>query len=93
MFYVKIHQKEGNNIVAICDEALLGKCFEEGKVILEINNFYKGNLVDGEEVKDYLKENNLNLVGKEIIKIALELGVVNKESILIVKGVPHAEVF
>lgn len=93
MFYVKIHKKNENRIVSICDKDLLGKTFEEGNRILEVNDFYKGELIDKEEVKKYLCEDTLNLVGKNIISLALELEIINKESIVIIKGIPHAQVF
>ncbi len=93
MFYVKIHKKNDNKIVSICDKELLGKTFEEGNRILEVNDFYKGELVDKEEIKKYLCEDTLNLVGKNIINLALKLGVISKESIITIKRVPHAQVF
>ena len=33
-----------------------------------------------------------NLVGKDIVNFALNLGILNKDSILKVRGVPHAQI-
>jgi hypothetical protein len=41
--YVKIHKTENKDIVAVCDEDLLGKKFEEKELILDVSEeFYKG---------------------------------------------------
>ena len=41
--YVKIHKSKDRNIIAVCDEELIGKSFSEGNLVLDINErFYKG---------------------------------------------------
>ena len=94
MMYFKKHMGQGRILIAICDENLLGKTFSEGEYSLKVSErFYKGKKVKKEELKETLKNSeNINLVGKEIIDFALELGVLNKGSILEVSGVPHAQV-
>ncbi|MEK6936894.1 MAG: DUF424 family protein [Nanoarchaeota archaeon] len=95
MFFVKIHKKLGREVLAICDEEILGKTLEEGDFYFEIKeDFYKGEKLSEEQVRVLLKNSpNYNLVGKEIIKIALDLEVVEKENIIKIKGVPHAQGF
>jgi len=94
MIYVKTHKTEEREVVAMCDEDVLGKTFEEGEVILEVSErFYKGKLVDDETAKDILKNGDiLNLVGKKIVNLALKTGVVSKINIIKIKGIPHAQV-
>lgn len=92
MIYVKIH-KGSSEVIAICDEKLIGKKFSDGKFCLDIKeNFYKGELMKEEQVKDILRNvTNLNIVGEEAIKLALEEGIIDKEGIMKIKGVPHAQ--
>ena len=94
MIYIKIHK--GNEIiVAICDKELIGKRFSEGKLCLNVKkDFYKGELMDKDKVKEILKNaTNLNIVGKKAIGLALKEKIIDKTSILRIKGVPHAQVY
>ena len=92
---VKI-QKSYRNIVAICDSELLGKKFEENKFQLNIKeSFYKGEEKDKEEVleiiKDMSKEDaTFNIVGKEAVNTALEAGIITKQGIKEIQGIPFA---
>jgi len=93
MFFAKIHKKLGREVLAICDEDILGKILDDGKIHFEIKaDFYQGEKLTGTQVKVLLKDSpNYNLIGKEIIKIAIELGVIEKENIIKIKGIPHAQ--
>ncbi len=92
MVYIKIH-KGSHEIVAICDEDLIGKKFHKGKLVLNITEyFYKGEKKSDNDTNKVMKEaNNLNIVGKKSIKIALELGIIDKESVIVIGGVPHVQ--
>ncbi len=86
-FYVKIHE----GVIAICDEEVVGKSF--GDFIVS-ERFYKGELVEVDEVKEVLKEEvSFNLVGNEIIKIAISVGLLDKKSVIDVGGVKHGQVY
>lgn len=93
MIYVKIHNGP-TRVIAICDENLIGKTFKDNNLVLKIDEwFYKGDKKKKEEVAKIMKEaENLNIVGKESIEIALEIHIIEKDSILVIKGVPHAQV-
>lgn len=92
--YVKLH-KGSSCVLAICDEDLIGKTFEEGELFLEISeDFYKGEKKTKEEVLEMLRDENIknfNIVGKESISVALKAGIIEKQNILTVGGVPHAQ--
>lgn len=93
MIYVKIHKSSGSFVTSVCDSELIGKKFKENKIILNVvESFYKGEEFDVKKVKEFmLKAINLNIVGQKSINIALELNLISKDHILIVKGVPHAQ--
>lgn len=94
--FVKIH-KGSSCILAICDEDLIGKTFEEGELCLEVNEeFYKGEKKNKEEVLELLKDDeikSINVVGKESVAVAVEAKVINKENVLFIDNVPHAQSF
>ncbi len=92
MMYVKIH-KGSTTIVAICDDDLIGKELREGKLCLKISEyFYKGEKKSEQEVEEIMKTaDNLNIVGKRSVAIALRLGIIMQHTILVIQGVPHAQ--
>jgi hypothetical protein len=87
--WVKVHQNAQGQVLAACDEDLLGKTFEKENLCLHVHeNFYKGELVDEEEFKSNLKDkNNLNIVGENAVNIAKNHGLVNE--ILYIEDVPY----
>jgi len=90
---VKIHKKDGRTIVAVCDSSLLGKKFEENNVQLDLgSDFYAGKEMDGQEAGDLLRNADIvNLVGEESVQLGMTEGVIDKENIIHVKKIPHAQ--
>lgn len=95
MIYLKINKTEQNEIIAVCDSDLIGKKFSENGLNLDINEiFYKGEIMNEKEIIKILKESiNINIVGKESIKLAVKAGIINKDNIIKIKNIPHAMVF
>jgi len=91
--YLKIHKTGTREIVALCDEDLIGKTLEEKNFQLKISErFYKGEELSEDKIIDILKsESNVNIVGENSIKLALKAGIISEESIIKIKGVPHAQ--
>ena len=91
--YVKIHRSADSEVVAVCDKELIGKELSSGELYLKVSEiFYKGELKDKKEAKIILKEaKNINLVGKESVGIGVELGLVDKENIIMFKDIPYAQ--
>ena len=88
-------RKIGNNVLlAICDAEILGKTLCEGKIIFNVKEeFYKGARVSIEEAVEMIKNSTIvNMVGKNIVKRAIEKGYVHPEAILNIEGVPHAQI-
>lgn len=85
-FWVKIH----GPVLAVCDEDILGKVFEEGDIYFEVKeSFYKGELVDIHELKSLLMNmRNINIIGNNAIKVADSLGFVSRT--MEICGVKHA---
>lgn len=88
-------KKIGNNVLlAICDSEILGKTLREGKIVFCVKEeFYKGAKVTMEEAVEMIKNSTIvNMVGKNIVKKAVEKGYVHPEAILNIEGVPHAQI-
>jgi len=93
--HIKIHESY-RTIVALADSELIGKSFEEGiKQIIVNPNFFKGEEKNKQEAIKILKEMEkedatFNIVGKEAISCALEAGVIKKQGIIEIQGIPIA---
>jgi uncharacterized protein len=92
---VKIHIMGDNEVVSVCDTNLVGKTFTEGELELKVSEqFYKGEEKTVEEVSELIKEaKNLNLVGEESINLAEKIGILEKDNVLVIDGIPHAQLF
>jgi len=93
MISIKIYKKGDDVLVAACDEKLLGKKFEEGKFQIDVTpKFYDGERVTVEVLKKFLEEATIaNLVGRETVGCAIEIGIVDPSCVIKVRGIPHAQ--
>ena len=92
-FCVKAYQQGVQRLVAACDTELLNTSHREGKFKLDVPaSFYDGLRVDQEGLGAYLRGATVaNLVGKRSIDVAVDLGLVDPQNVLVVDGVPHAQ--
>ncbi len=93
MISIKIYKRGNDLLIGACDENLLGKKFEDGKFQIDVSkDFYGGERISPEGLKKYLLDATIaNLVGKKTIKCATDLGLIDPGCIIIIKGVPHAQ--
>jgi uncharacterized protein len=93
MICVKIYKRGKDVLIGACDENLIGKTFEEGKYQIEVKKeFYDGKRVTTEILKEFLKDATIaNLVGEETVNCAIEMGLIDSECIIKIKGIPHAQ--
>ena len=84
----------GNVLLSICDAEILGKTLKEGKIVFHVEEeFYKGVKVTVEEAVDMIEESTIvNMVGKNVVKKAIEKGYVHPEAVLNIEGIPHAQI-
>jgi len=91
---VKFHKvRDGKKIIAICDEDLFGKKFEDKKLQLDLSSdFYKGKKMPEEDIIKFLSGAYIiNLVGEKSINLGLKQGLIDKGNIIYVKKIPHAQ--
>lgn len=95
--YLKIHESNGQRIVAVCDKELIGTVLEEGKYLIDLkkySSFYKGNLATQEEVSKALNSfTSANLVGKKAVGVALSKKLVSEDKIVIIKNLPFIQLY
>ncbi|MFO7872633.1 MAG: DUF424 family protein [Candidatus Undinarchaeales archaeon] len=94
MISVKVQGKGSEQVLAACDEELLGKTFSEGSLKLEVSkSFYGGDKMEIETFAELLeKATNSNLVGEKTVTKAVELGLVLKDSIVKIQNIPHVQI-
>jgi len=88
-------RKIGNTVLlAICDVEILGKTLHEGKIVFKVKEeFYKGAKVSIEEAVAMIENSTIvNMIGRNVVKKAIEKGYVHPEAILNIEGVPHAQI-
>ncbi len=90
---IKIHEAY-RSIVAVADSDLIGKVFEEGIKQIDVReSFFKGEEVDRERVIEILKDMDkedaiFNIVGKKSVECGIKAGVLSKEGIIEIDGIP-----
>lgn len=93
--YLKIHKVSGSAVVAVADEDLLGKTLEDENYSVKVSeHFYKGEKKEAATIISILKTaTNINLIGEEAVAIGVKAGVIERERIIMIAGVPHAQVY
>ncbi len=92
--FMKIHKTEQDIILAACDEELAGKTFRDGVAKIDVSEiFYKGQQVDGAGLSERMKDVSImNLVGDEVIAVAIQEGYVTEGDVILIGGVKHVQV-
>ena len=99
MIYIKKHDSENGNIIAMCDSSLIDKVLTEGDMevnIRDYSDFYKGELISTEKAKDIIKTERLysaNIIGKESVALAIESSIIKKDNVKTIKKIPYALAF
>lgn len=95
LVYAKKYVENGEVVVAICDQELIGtKIVDKAKKIAIYVDpaFYKGELLTIERALKLLSEATIaNLIGKNIVEAAIERGYVLRDSVIDIGGVPHVQ--
>ncbi|MCE4602559.1 MAG: DUF424 family protein [Desulfurococcales archaeon] len=97
-FSLRLIEVPGYGVMAaLADLEELGRVEEDRErgLRLEVSPaFYSGRVVCGEEARRILSMATiLVLAGRRIIGMAVEMGLVNPDSILEVNGLPHVQVY
>jgi len=93
MISIKKYKQGEDLLIGACDEKLIGKKFEEGKFQIDVKKeFYDGERASSDVLIKLLEVATIaNLVGEETVKSAIESGFIDPDSVLKIKGIPHAQ--
>ena len=92
--YVNIKKMGRNVLLAICDAEILGRTLREGKIVFCVKeDFYKGARVSIEEAVSMMENSTIvNMVGRNVVRKAIEKGYVHPDAVLNIEGIPHAQI-
>ena len=92
-FAAKNYQQGLQRLLAACDAELVGTKHQDGKLRLDVApSFYDGLRIDEQTLSFYLRSCTVaNLVGKRAVDVAISLGLVEPEHVLVIAGIPHAQ--
>ena len=97
MIYFKRYKTDHGDIIAMCDEELLGKVIKEGKIEIDLDkyaSFYKGELIKEEDVEGLFDEIlYANIIGERSTKIIIQKGLAKEEEVKKVAGIPFVQIF
>ena len=95
MFSARLINHSNTSMLNICDADLVGKTINRDNFSLKISEeYYADKVVEKEEAKELLKNSdNINMVGKEIISLSVDIGVGSQGGIKIIDGIPFLIVF
>jgi hypothetical protein len=91
---VNIRRMGNCTLLAACDVELLGKTLKEGRITFHVHEkFYRGPRVTLEEAVELIKQSTIvNMIGRKIVKKAIEHGFVHPDAVLMIEGIPHAQI-
>ncbi|PVX25534.1 MAG: DUF424 domain-containing protein [Candidatus Bathyarchaeum sp.] len=92
--YAKLSKCGEHVLLAACDEELLGEILKDGKIVFKVGEeFYKGPKIPVDDAVELMEESTVvNMVGPNIVKKAIEKGLVHPDAVLNICGVPHAQI-
>ena len=95
MFSARLSRHKDSNMLNICDKELVGKTLNRDNFRLKISEeYYAEKIVEKEEARDLLqKSDNINMVGKEIIDLSINMGIGSRKGVKVIDGVPFLIVF
>jgi uncharacterized protein len=93
-FVYRKHKNGADIILAVADKDIIGKKYEEGDLVLDVTReFYSGSEAAADEIVEFARKSDIiNAVGNEIIKVLIDEDLVDKNMVLKIEGVSHAQV-
>ncbi len=90
----KIKYQE-TQMINICDLSLIGKEINQGDFSISISKdyFYSEEITKEDAIKILKSSSIINLVGKDIVELALSLNLAKKNSVKIIENIPFLMIF
>ncbi|MGQ9587951.1 MAG: DUF424 domain-containing protein [Thermoplasmata archaeon] len=93
MISIKVYKRGRELVVAACDADIIGRTFRSKDLKIHVSEgFYKGDSGDEDMLVNRLEMATIvNLVGRKTVDIAIRHGFVDPDRVLMIGGVPHAQ--
>jgi uncharacterized protein len=94
-FSVRTTEYQGNVLVNICDEELIGRTVSEGKLSMHISkDFYAGEVVGtGEALRLIRTCSIVNLAGRRSVTLAIDNQVGAREAVREIEDIPFLMIY
>lgn len=93
-FSVRVTSYEDSTLLNICDLDLLGKTMKQGKLSVNVGSYYQDQIVGEEKARKLLTDSHIiNMVGKNVVTMSLELKVGIESGVKRIDDVPFLLVF
>ena len=94
MFSYRVFRESGEVMLAISDKSVLGKRYEENDMQLDVlEDFYSGSTCNKDDAIKLIKSATIiNAVGNNIISLLIEKKMIEKDRVLKIGGVSHAQI-
>ena len=94
-FVYKSYNKGNEKLLAIADASIVGKEFSEKELQITVSdNFYHEKECNEKEAIQMIKEATIiNAVGNDIVSLMVNKKIVEKQNILYIGEVAHAQIF
>ena len=94
-YSARISDYQKNIMVNMSDAELIGRNIIDGELKINISeNYYGKQIVEKDEAISLLKSASImNLVGKETISLAIEVGIGSKDGVKIISDIPFLIIF
>jgi len=94
VFSYKIFKQGDDTLLAISDSNIVGKTLKEKDIEMKVSEeFYSEEFCDDERALALIKNSTIvNAIGESIINLMLKEKLIEKENILKINGVPHAQI-
>ena len=95
MFRARLINHNNTRMLNICDADLLGRTLNRDNFSLKISQeYYTDKVIEKEEAKALLQESDsINMVGKDIISLSVNIGIGSNEGVKEIDGIPFLIVF
>ena len=94
-YSVRVSDYQKNIMVNMSDAELIGRNIIDGELKINISeNYYGKQIVEKDEAISLLQSASImNLVGKETISLAIEVGIGSKDGVKIISDIPFLIIF
>ncbi len=92
---LNVHRRGKDIVVAACDEAILDKTFKGGELKIHVSRkFYGEETCSEKELVSALRScTSANLVGEEVVEVAIKAGFIEEACVIYIGKVPHAQLY